>query len=119
MTIENPPAKQKIEKKPLLMVIGPTFTMMIPMVLGGVLAMYSYRSSGSSSGLLMYTGLITAAASAIIGVLWAFINMHYDKKKNAQDEIDRRAGYARYLRRQIAQIKRNQEAIKSVLADMY
>lgn len=119
VTIENPPAKQKIEKKPLLMVIGPTFTMMIPMVLGGVLAMYSYRSSGSSSGLLMYTGLITAAASAIIGVLWAFINMHYDKKKNAQDEIDRRAGYARYLRRQIAQIKRNQEAIKSVLADMY
>lgn len=30
VTIENPPAKQQIEKKPLLMVIGPTFTMMIP-----------------------------------------------------------------------------------------
>ena len=29
VTIENPPAKQQIEKKPLLMVIGPTFTMMI------------------------------------------------------------------------------------------
>ena len=42
------------------MVIGPTFTMMIPMMLGGVLAMYSYRSSGSNSGMLMYTGLITA-----------------------------------------------------------
>ena len=52
VTLENPPAKQQIEKKPLLMVIGPTFTMMIPMMLGGVLAMYSYRSSGSNSGSL-------------------------------------------------------------------
>ncbi len=60
---------------------------MIPMMLGGVLAMYSYRSSGSNSGMLMYTGLITAAASAVIGVLWAFINMHYDKERNAQGEL--------------------------------
>lgn len=119
VTIENPPAKQQIEKKPLLMVIGPTFTMMIPMMLGGVLAMYSYRSSGSNSGMLMYTGLITAAASAAIGVLWAFINMHYDKKRNAQGELDRRSGYARYLRRQIKQIAYNQNTIKNVLGDMY
>ena len=119
VTIENPPAKQQIEKKPLLMVIGPTFTMMIPMMLGGVLAMYSYRSSGSNSGMLMYTGLITAAASAVIGVLWAFINMHYDKKRNAQGELDRRSGYARYLRRQIKQIASNQNTIKNMLGDMY
>ena len=70
VTIENPPAKQQIEKKPLLMVIGPTVYDDDPYdAFGGVLAMYSYRSSGSNSGMLMYTGLITAAASAVIGVL--------------------------------------------------
>lgn len=58
-------------------------------------------------------------ASAVIGVLWAFINMHYDKKRNAQGELDRRSGYARYLRRQIKQIAYNQNTIKNVLGDMY
>ncbi len=60
--------------------------MMIPMVLGSMLAVYSYKSSGSSTGIMMYTGIITACSSALIGVVWALINMRYTNKSVLENE---------------------------------
>lgn len=119
ISIEAPPTKQKIERKPLLLVIGPTFTMMIPMLIGGVLAMYSYRSSGTSSGVLMYTGIISAVASAVIGVIWAFVNIHYDKKKYIIMEEERKSSYIKYIRRQITKLKSVEHEMVESWLEMY
>lgn len=94
--IEGPPAKKQVKKKPLLMTIGPSFTMVIPMLLGTSLAIFSARSGGGG-GAFMYTGLITAAGSAIFGVLWAVTNMRYAEEEARNEEELRYNAYGRYI----------------------
>lgn len=94
--IEGPPAKKQVKKKPLLMTIGPSFTMVIPMLLGSSLAIFASRSGGGG-GAFMYTGLITAAGSAVFGVLWAFTNMRYAEEEARNEEELRYDAYGRYI----------------------
>ncbi len=119
IVIDVPPSKQVLEKKPLAMLIGPSFTMMIPMMLGSVLAVYSYKSSGASSGIMMYTGIITALTSVGIGILWAFITLHYDKKKYAQEEDLRKESYGKYLTAQMEKIEVYGNQLRCAWSDMY
>lgn len=93
--IEGPPAKKQMKKKPLLMTIGPSFTMMIPMLLGTSLAIFASRAGGSSA--FMYTGLITAVGSAFFGVIWALTNMRYAEEEARNEEELRYNAYGRYI----------------------
>jgi len=82
MSIEPPPEKHESEKRPLAMVIGPSFTMAIPMLLGTGFMIYARsQSSYGGSSAFMYIGLITAVTDAIIGVIWALVNLRYAGKK--------------------------------------
>ena len=63
--IEAPPAPGEEEEMPLIMLIGPSLTMMLPMMMGSGMAIISSRMGGASSGVYMYTGLITALFSEI------------------------------------------------------
>lgn len=92
--VEGPPARKQIKKKPLFMTIGPSFTMVIPMLLGTSLAIFASRGG---SGAFMYTGLITAAGSAIFGVLWAFTNMRYAEEEAREQEELRYNAYGSYI----------------------
>ena len=104
--IDAPPPPNKQERKPAYMVIGPAFSMAIPMSLGCLISIYASQMSGRSSGVFMYTGLITAFGSAMIGGLWAVLNLNYETKKASQDEIIRFNAYSNYLI-QIAEKIRN------------
>lgn len=95
--VEGPPARKQMKKKPLFMTIGPSFTMVIPMLLGTSMAIFASRSSGGGSGAFMYTGLITAAGSAVFGVLWAFTNMRYAEEEARSEEELRYNAYGRYI----------------------
>jgi len=95
--IESPPNPKVIKEKPLYMTIGPAFTMAIPMMLGCAFAIFGSRLSGYTSSAFMYTGLITAVTSALIGVVWAVLNMNYSKKENAKEENLRFNAYSNYL----------------------
>lgn len=95
--IEAPPSPKVVKNKPMFLTIGPAFTMAIPMMLGCGLAIFGSRLSGQSSGAFMYTGLITAVTSAIIGVLWAVLNLNYSKKENLEEENQRFNAYSNYL----------------------
>lgn len=111
--IEEPPKEGKTPKKPLLMTIGPSFTMAIPMVLGSFLMAASSRASASSTGLLMYSGLIMALSSAVVGSFWAVANIRYQRRMEADQEAHRQEAYSRYLQRKTEEIRkkyvRNQE----------
>lgn len=95
--IEAPPNPKTPKQKPLYLTIGPAFTMAIPMMLGCGFAIFGSRLGGHASGAFMYTGLITAVASALIGVMWAFLNLNYSKKENEEEENHRFNAYSNYL----------------------
>ena len=104
--IDTPPSPTRRESKPTYMVIGPAFTMAIPMSLGCIMAVIASQMSGRSSSVFMYTGLITAFGSAIVGGTWAVLNLNYEKKRASEDEIIRFNAYSNYLI-QIAEKIRN------------
>ncbi len=107
--IEAPPAPREVEDTPLMMTIGPALSMSIPMVLSSVLAMAASRSSSGYSGTFMYTGIITAIASALIGAVWAVNNIRYAKGKAQREENHRFEAYGEYLIRQTEVIREKYE----------
>lgn len=117
--IEAPPVAREENKRPLWMVIGPSFTMMIPMLLGSLMAIMSARSSGSNSGMYMYSGLVTAAGSALIGVFWALANIRYNKQEIRRGEEKRFHAYGNYLVKRADFIREKYEKNRNVLHIMY
>lgn len=95
--IEDPPAPPKEEKRPLILTIGPSLTMAIPMLLGCLIAMYAVKQRGGMGGAFMYTGIVTAVSSAIIGTIWALVNLRYSKKILRENEETRFDLYSKYL----------------------
>ncbi len=109
-TLEKCPPKQKQEKQPLFLTVGPSFTMVIPMALGAVLA------SGSGFGA---AGLVMAVGAAAIGAVWAIINTRYQDKKFAENEQKRAADYEAYAVKMTGQIREKMEFNTGVLERTY
>ncbi len=97
--IEAPPQAHKAVRRPLLLTIGPSLTMTLPMTVGTGMAFFGSQTSGSSSGTYMYTGIIIAVLSAIIGTVWALVNLNYSKKQEIEGEQLRTTKYKDYLAR--------------------
>ena len=95
--IEPPPNPQEHQDAPLAMLIGPSLTMSIPMILGSCLSIWASRSSGSHSGAFMYMGMVTAITSALIGTMWAIINLRHSMKVRRKAENRRFESYSEYL----------------------
>ncbi len=95
--IEAPPTPREQKQRPAYMVIGPAFTMAIPMTLGCMMSVIASQFSGRSAGVFMYTGLVTAIGAALIGAVWAVLNMNYTKKEQAEEEEKRFNAYSNYL----------------------
>lgn len=117
--IENPPAPAKSKKQPLLLAIGPSFTMAIPMVLGVLMMMYASRVMGGSSSLFMYSGLVMAISSAFIGVIWATANLRYQNKMEKEEEAHRFDAYGKYLVEKTDEIREKYAANTDALMNMY
>lgn len=95
--IEAPPQPQELNAQPTFMAIGPSMTMALPMLMGCALSIYSTRMNGGNAGAFMYTGLVTAVGSALVGTIWSIVNMRHAKKKNRADELKRFEAYSEYL----------------------
>ena len=117
--IEPPPAPKTLNKKPIGMLIGPSMTMALPMLLGCGLAIYGNRANGNAGSAFMYTGLITAVSSAVIGTAWALANLFFDRKKNREEELHRFEAYGEYLIKRANQIKEKYERNTESLRTMY
>ncbi len=117
--IEPPPAPVEEEEMPLLMLIGPSLTMMLPMMMGTGMAIISSRMGGASSGAYMYTGLITALFSGVFGAYWAVSNMNYAKKKTRQNETRRFDAYSEYLMKCSEEVKEKYTQSMRILRERY
>lgn len=117
--IEAPPAPKNRQERPAILTIGPSFTMALPMLLGCTVAIVAMQSTGGHSSAFMFTGVITAVASAIIGVIWAVVNMRYSKKADAQEESNRFERYSDYLVKIADDLKNKYQQNVSALYQMY
>ena len=117
--IEQPPAKREAAEPNLLMTIGPSLTMAIPMAMGSGMAIISTRMSGSTGSMFMYTGIITAVGAALIGAFWALMNLNYNQKKMRQEETHRFEAYSQYLIRCSEKIKHSYNNNSDALRKMY
>lgn len=117
--IEAPPQPKQANKKSLGMLIGPSMTMALPMLLGCALSIYSTRVSGNAGSAFMYTGLVTAVSSAIIGSMWAILNLRAEKKRLREEELHRFEAYGEYLIKCSNEIKEKYEKNISNLNTMY
>lgn len=117
--IEAPPQPKTLNRKPIGMLIGPSMTMVLPMLLGCGLSIYSTKVSGSQSSAFMYTGLVTAITSAIVGTTWALVNLKFENKKNREEELHRFEAYGEYLIKCSNFIKEKYEKNTSNMNAMY
>ena len=117
--VEAPPQPQRISKRPLLLTIGPSLTMAIPMVVGTLIAILASQSNGASASVYMYTGIIIAILSALIGSTWTLINMRFAKKQEIANEILRVQKYKDYIFKIENQIAEKYEYNKQSLNYIY
>lgn len=117
--IEPPTNPQFSKKKSLLMTIGPSFTMAIPMIIGCGLMILSSMMSGSPTSAFMFTGMITAMGSGIMGAVWAFMNIRNTKQTEIADETQRFNTYGNYLLDISQYIKEKYKQNTDALYSMY
>ena len=86
------------------------------MTLGCVL---SIVGSGSNSSVFMYTGLITAFGSAVLGAVWGGVRLKYDAKVRVETEAHRTEAYAEYLTDIEKKIEEQYEKDIQILNDRY
>ena len=113
--IESPPANNKAKKQPLIMTIGPSFTMAIPMMLSCLLM----ASSGGRRGVMMYSGVIMAISSASMGIIWALYSLHMQKKNERERELHRFEAYGRYLQQKSDEVRSKYENNIASMRTMY
>ena len=117
--IEAPPAAKESAQQSLLMTVGPSLTMALPMLAGFMISAYAMQMRGGSGGTFMYTGLVTAVGSALIGSVWAAVNMRQTRKKEALAEQKRLLAYRDYLEKKAETIRQMYERNMNSLLAMY
>lgn len=81
------------DSTPLILSIGPSLSMLLPMIL--MLLLGSRLYGGNQS--FMYMTLITGAGGALTGVLWAFLSRSYKKRDYRSRLYKSRMEFKRYL----------------------
>lgn len=117
--IEDPPQPQRSGKRPLLLTIGPSLTMAIPMLLGTMIAVINSKKGGGTTSAYMYTGIVIAVASAVIGTIWALVSLRYNNKQEKENESLRVEKYKSYLAGRDAEIREKHDRNAWCLAEIY
>lgn len=99
--IEAPPQPKQDKQKPTYLIIGPAFSMAIPMALGCLMMLLasnlSKRSGGMGTSPFIFMGLTIALGAAAVGTVWAVLNLRYEKQQRLAEEEQRFNAYSSYL----------------------
>ena len=117
--IEEPPGLNKSRRQPLIYMIGPSLTMIIPMALGAIFAMLMAQQSGQQTGAFMFMGIVTSVSAAIIGIFWALMNMRYQRRIEAEEAQRRDTLFGKYLMRIRGILHEKHTINKSILDRLY
>ena len=97
LKLELPEKEMVQSRQPLLLTIGPSMTMILPILLTTVLAGRLQAGSGSSTGFFR-TGLLMTGISSMMTVLWALLGYLYRKGYERRDRKGKRREYLAYLK---------------------
>ncbi|MCM0761238.1 MULTISPECIES: type VII secretion protein EssC [Sporomusa] len=110
-TIEKCPPKNQQKKQPIIFVIGPSLTMMVPMIAG---VMMMGGSGASAAG-----GLVMSVGAALIGGMWAMLNIRHQNKEELETEAARVHSYSAYIAKMAQQILQKIEYNRAALLRMF
>lgn len=98
--IEPPLAKQIFDTPPLILTLGPSMTMILPMLAGA-----AATSLSSRGGNFMLAGVVMIGASSVLAVSWGVANFRYRRKHSILTERKRIALYQRYIQEMEGKLK--------------
>lgn len=117
--IEPPPGPSKSRRQPIMYVVGPAVTMVIPITIGVLFTTYSMQNVGGTTSPMLFMGIITSVTAAIIGAFWAVTNYRYNKRIEIEEEQKRNDKYRAYLVKMKQKIVDKQQINKDKLNIMY
>lgn len=89
-----PPQRPDSPQQPLLLSVGPSFTMMLPLVMMGILSSRLNQGVGKGYG---YLTMATGICSALLGVFWGVTNHLCLRRAGRRDNRGRTLRYQEYL----------------------
>ena len=107
------PAVQ-IPKRPAYLTVGPSLTMILPLLLG-----YFLTAAGSGYRFYQAAGILTAAASALTGALWAAVGVKYAGKQEREERRILERKYESYLRETENFLRQKQDYNREALFQNY
>ena len=119
VTIDRPPLSVRKETVPLFYAVGPSVTMVLPMLLGSAMMMYAARQSGAGTGFYLYSGLVMAGSAAAVGVFWALMNRRRQEKADEEAEDRRIDAYSSYLLEKKEELEEKYNRSREVMNRMY
>lgn len=111
-----PEAERRQEDKPLALTLGPSATMMIPMLLMAILG--SALSGQSGTGYYRIS-VVMVASSAFLSVFWGLTNHIYQKRTERKEEAKRKEVYREYLHHTEQQIQEIYDSNRQALMEKY
>lgn len=94
MELELPEPERTQINQPLLLTLGPSMTMIFPMLL---MAMAGSALAGAGTAGYYKISIIMTAATSFLAVFWGLINYRYQRKVSLKEEIRRKESYCKYL----------------------
>ena len=96
VNIDNPPAKISQEESPLIMVLGPMFTMAISSFTT-IITTINNINSKNATWESSWPSLLMGGSMFASMLIWPLISRRFEKKKRAKKEKERIAKYTEYL----------------------
>ncbi|MGN0377371.1 MAG: type VII secretion protein EssC [Suilimivivens sp.] len=92
--LELPEPERSGSSQPLLLTLGPSATMILPMLLMAVVGSAMLGESGAG---YYQISIVMTAASSFLAVFWGLINHIYQKRVSLKERIRRKESYQEYL----------------------
>ena len=112
----DPPAKRKMS---LRQMVGNSILMVVPMLMGSVMMLIASLQQNGRTSLFMYTGLVMAVSSVIVGIIWAVISARSAQAEQKAEENHRFEAYSAYLITKADEIRGHYMANKERLLRLY
>lgn len=107
---------QKPEQLPLFLSVGPTLTMILPILL---MTIVNSKIAGSNYSSFIYMSLVTGGTGCLLGVIWGLVNALYRKRRLRKQQEAAQKEYDRYLETMHEHLLRCAEDNRAYLCQKY
>lgn len=111
-----PSPMERTNKSPLLLGLGPSLTMVLPML---IMALAGSKTGQATGGNFYYLSLVMSVCSSFLALFWGLTNHFYAKHESRTREHHRVIQYREYLTKTEEYLIRCQEENRSILEKKY